>query len=367
MRIAGGIVTVGVLLLAALMPARSAEVIDAFDTADLDTNVWNKCQSRDDQLELKDVDDNGATRHVLRYIVDDTTGNTDTCATAVAAKSALVGSSDPEVNAFFATDPRNGEDLGPSFIPPPEGTLLEQQQPSCPHGGDFQRNELRFRNAASTHDWSVPHWYSLTFHAEGSIFPCGSARWVVGQWKQETGDSPVLAQRLDNGVLHVTVQDHDCRCMIAKAGGDPDAVAVATLHAFKQVAPTDLKEVAPLKCINSTVPSDQPEKLCTPQGLVVLTVGGLSPPELPDPRTGWVTMTYRVKAGKDGQIDVYANGQFIVRASGQIGYEEDHPGPVKFKIGHYRDAVPGSVVLGVDRLCVSETAELCDQQVKPVP
>ena len=47
-----------------------------------------------------------------------------------------------------------------------------------------------------------------------------SVRWVIAQWKQEPvspaykDPSPVLAQRFDDGVLHVTVQDEDCRCRV---------------------------------------------------------------------------------------------------------------------------------------------------------
>ncbi|MGO7301387.1 hypothetical protein ACC718_32795 [Rhizobium ruizarguesonis] len=37
----------------------------------------------------------------------------------------------------------------------------------------------------------------------------------------------MIAQRFDNGVFHITVQDNDVRRVIAKAEGDPDALLAA--------------------------------------------------------------------------------------------------------------------------------------------
>ena len=90
-------------------------------------------------------------------------------------------------------------------------------------GATYQRNEIRFQPRKDLlHDLRDPHYYSITFRTEGDIPSCGSARWVIAQWKEPDGESPFLAQRYDNGVLHVTVQNDDCRCVVAKAGGDPD-------------------------------------------------------------------------------------------------------------------------------------------------
>jgi hypothetical protein len=186
---------------------------------------------------------------------------------------------------------------------------------------------------------------------------------VIAQWKEPDGDSPFLAQRYDNGVLHVTVQNDHCRCVVAKAGGDPDRL-VASLFDFGSVLlPSDLREVAPLKCVRSDRPAGAPEELCTPQGMTVLTRGGRTPADLPDPRNGWVEMTYLVKGGSrgNGQVDVYAGNRFVVRVLGRIGYASAKPGDVKFKLGHYRDRIPGSATLDVDRVCVSRTAATCSR------
>lgn len=95
--------------------------------------------------------------------------------------------------------------------------------------------------------------------------------------------------------------------------------------------------------------------------MTVLTRGGRTPPDLPDPRGGWVEMTYLVKAGSrgNGQVDVYAGNRFVVRVLGRIGYSRAKTGDVKFKLGHYRDWIPGSAILDVDRVCMSRTAATC--------
>ena len=79
-------------------------------------------------------------------------------------------------------------------------------------------------------------------------------------------------------------------------------------------------------------------------------------------------MMYHVKSGGegDGRIDIYANNRFVVRVDGVIGYPGGAPGMVKFKLGHYRDKIPGEARMLVDELCVSVTASNCDKKIHPV-
>ena len=77
---------------------------------------------------------------------------------------------------------------------------------------------------------------------------------------------------------------------------------------------------------------------------------------LPDPRLGWVDMTYRIKAGRTdneygpremGELDIWANGLKIVSVRGNIGYTLRLENPVEligpyFKFGLYRARTPGS-------------------------
>ncbi|MCW2306136.1 polysaccharide lyase [Rhodobium gokarnense] len=147
-------------------------------------------------------------------------------------------------------------------------------------------------------------WYSFSFRMDGDFPKTGSTRWIIGQWKEETGESPFLAQRFDDGVFHITVQTNHERTTIASAG-----------RRYKPGIPPALRRA----------------------GLLRMTPA--RPPRLPDPAKGWVDMRYRVKGGRDGTglIEVWANGRFIVRVTGKIG-NDVFKGPTQyFKIGHYRN------------------------------
>ncbi|MGO7653651.1 hypothetical protein ACC679_01630 [Rhizobium ruizarguesonis] len=70
-------------------------------------------------------------------------------------------------------------------------------------------------------------WYSISFKITGDVPSVGSARSVIGQWRGPGDSSPMIAQRFDNGVFHIAVQDNDGRRVIAKAEGAPDALLSA--------------------------------------------------------------------------------------------------------------------------------------------
>jgi hypothetical protein len=175
-----------------------------------------------------------------------------------------------------------------------------------------------------------------------------SIRWVTAQWKQEPlsdvyqqefgnewGPSPFLAQRFDDGILHVTVQDEHCRCIVASAPNsrEPNATWV---------------DDKPRRC-ESTRPGDPIGTTCES----TLRVKYGDSPELTSPRGRWVEMKYRVQASrsKEGaKISVYQDGRFIVSVEGSIGYQpssKEQP-MTKFKIGHYRDYEPFAHAMDID-------------------
>jgi hypothetical protein len=80
-------------------------------------------------------------------------------------------------------------------------------------------------------------------------------------------------------------------------------------------------------------------------------------------------MTYLVRGGFDGQgqIDVYAGSEFIVRVLGSIGYKTADPGDVKFKFGHYRGRIEGTASISVDSLCFSKDVNVCAQDLTTMP
>ena len=177
---------------------------------------------------------------------------------------------------------------------------------------------------------------------------CNSIRWVTAQWKHEPvhkdygqtmpkgwGPSPYLAQRFDDGVLHVTVQDEHCRC----------AVASAIPHGMAQL---HWEKDKPLECL-STHPKDSGQEVsCKPQ----LKVEYVDGPLLDNALGSWVDMEYRVQAGDPARIEVHQGGKHIVTVTSRIGYRmpESEPSMVKFKIGQYRNYMPFVHTMDVDRV-----------------
>ena len=73
-------------------------------------------------------------------------------------------------------------------------------------------------------------------------------------------------------------------------------------------------------------------------------------PILPNPQKGWVDMIYHIRGGLkgDGLLEVFANGKFIVRATGTIGVKEHDGDSQYFRFGHNRAAMPGTATLYFD-------------------
>jgi hypothetical protein len=213
----------------------------------------------------------------------------------------------------------------------------------------IQRQELRLQKRYQ-HAADQPHLYSLRFRLPAVIEDrISSVRWITAQWKDEPisdaysafgkgwGPSPFLAQRFDDGVLHVTVQDEHCRCRIASAPLPNGAVE-------------QWKDGTPPYCM-STGPGEE-ERKCVPDLLAEY-----GPHPVLDSAMGkWVDMTYRVQAGRatPATIEVWQNGNFIVRVTGKIGYEPKagEDSLTKFKIGHNRDYMPFVHALEMDRISI---------------
>ncbi|MEN0041033.1 MAG: heparin lyase I family protein, partial [Pseudomonadota bacterium] len=194
----------------------------------------------------------------------------------------------------------------------------------------------------------------------------GSTRWVIGQWKEESKASPFVAQRFDNGVFHITVQNNDKREVVAAAPGNYNASYAFFTPGFRlelesENAPRDRVEFANALIDFETrsaegaidVPAykraieeqdldkfpfiaDRPDYRNSDTFRIVKLGEN---PVLPNPTDGWVNMRYRIKGGRDGTgfLEVWANGEFIVRVEGAIGSDAFDGDTQYFKIGHYRD------------------------------
>ncbi|MDB5551265.1 MAG: hypothetical protein JWL86_1249 [Rhizobium sp.] len=272
-------------------------------------------------------------------------------------------------------------------------------------GDACQRAELRTVRS-SWPAFGEEMWYQFSFRVEGDIPTIGSARSVIGQWKGPYDNSPMLAQRFDNGVFHITVQDNENRRVVASAEGNPDDIQAAQASLSKLNA-DDEKDVNAVRTLQSIELIDRNEPSLSPkifsedvagvladrgtfaQSSEVAKSLGLKDPNLvsdfsslayiadperyfgkakleilpekdavlPDPRKGWVDMVYRIKPGRTdnergprrrGEIDIWANGKKIVSVRGNIGAtlkqgdDAELVGPY-FKFGIYRSSVPGTL------------------------
>lgn len=230
---------------------------------------------------------------------------------------------------------------------------------------DCQRAELRTIRSS----WPIfgdEVWYKFSFKVSGDIAEIGSRRFVIGQWKGPGDGSPMLAQRFDNGIFHITVQDNDVRYVIASAEGDSDAIVSARQHLSKS-KPTDAHITSPERSLGNARIEVNPE----PNAM------------LPNPRKGWVDMVYRLKPGRTdneygprrlGEIEVWADGKKIVSVKGNIGatLKKSNPFPLKgpyFKFGIYRLRQPGIVRFSFDEFSQGsnkdELASLCKANQVP--
>ncbi|MGW9947271.1 hypothetical protein J2W92_002608 [Rhizobium leguminosarum] len=257
---------------------------------------------------------------------------------------------------LFSLGPETGSDatLGPMLVSPTGLGWSPQPPKADPYcipdivkkakgieeGLCIQRQELRV-DESFAQDSTKPQLYSLRFRMPSKVENTkDSIRWVVAQWKAEPAvtakgedASPFLAQRYDDGILNVTVQDRSCRCLIASAS-----------RSNLNYPWNDGKA----QYCQRTDSGPGKAELCAPN--LMLEYG--KNPVLTSPAGKWTEMSYRVQAGpaSNSVIEVYQDGRFIVRATGHVGY--DAPGQskqkTKFKIGHYRDYIPSTDVMDLD-------------------
>jgi hypothetical protein len=213
---------------------------------DLNWNYWCPCQI---DMEASPItfppDSDDANDRVARIMADEASLGGNKCRNRAPKFECRPpkSSSEPasDVADRFDDAPDLAESLGPSLIRPPS-MAPERRNPHCAdevelrahrhHEDDecIQRQELRLQTR-HIHNATAPHLYSFRFRMPAEIEDRrNSIRWVTVQWKQEPiseayerqfgdewGPSPFLAQRFDDGVLHVTVQDEHCRCKVASA------------------------------------------------------------------------------------------------------------------------------------------------------
>ena len=334
---------------------------DDFSTPELNRGLWCPCQINMNKAPIEflhDPDDAGNQYARITVDINSLGGNVCRKAAPEDECGKLVSAFALSPDRASAVEPDMPQLPAPSFIGAPKTTPVASIDTNgdlyCDsaialkaiaageEGSCIQRQELRFQSQY-THAADEPFTYKLRFRMPAVIQDTkNSVRWVTAQWKQEPvslaykDPSPVLAQRFDDGVLHVTVQDGDCRCLVASARLPDGSIWPARPGVAQD-------------CI-STRPGDPANTTCTAD----LAVEYGADPVLPSARGAWVDMQYRVQMSrsKPAAIEVHANDRFIVKVTGKIGYEPA-PGKVsltKFKIGHYRDYLPSIDTMDIDRV-----------------
>ncbi|MEF0943827.1 heparin lyase I family protein [Rhizobium sp. BR 362] len=351
-------VAVFLWLFAAIIPGASATELlyNDFSSPALDQSQWCSCQIDDKNTPVTFSADSADKKDYIAGItVNESSLGGKKCEPACKAPQETL-----TAQHNLLADFSRPEFLGTNFFAKAKPTWAPaagQPDPYCDEdawrrvkaaqqeGECIQREELRLQKTLFRRS-DVPLVYSFRFRMQKEVLnDKDSIRWITAQWKQEPisgkygqefanwSPSPFLAQRYDDGILHVTVQDDMCRCLIASAlaRGSNLAWTNGTPHYCQSIRPEDSNG-----------------KACTPD----LKVEYGRNPILSTPAGKWVEMRYRVQAGRDGNafIEIHQDGRFIARVTGKIGYEPDPlSSPMtKFKIGQYRDYIPSSDTLELD-------------------
>ena len=191
-------------------------------------------------------------------------------------------------------------------------------------------------------------------------------RWVGGQIKAgDGGGSPVIAQRFDNGVFHITIEvprSYDVEKAERENEVETDRFIIANSEKDAQDAGSEHQPrnngIGKITCDLATqekVPED-----CINEGLTYNSYGML--PSVKDGQ--WIQMDYFVQLagacksnrdkGCDRRLEVWAQGEKIASIEGAFGAINAHKSPLKFKIGVYRDLQVGDAALVVDHFALRE-------------
>ncbi|MBV7519084.1 heparin lyase I family protein [Ensifer sp. ENS12] len=366
-----GIGRLGIRLLASVLlvsapNALASNLDDEFAEGSLVRSHWCTCQMDEGLLSFP-KDEDGSGDFIARITVDKTVTGEKKCDLS----QCTVFEVEPE--------PSQGERLGPSFMQEPrmeisaEGGPLKKKNPYCKFDNPSDKRCMQRQEMRLTKTYQYPFEqlvdYTIRFRMPKEVGnETDSLRWVIAQWKQEPAQqvadaggtqanltknasqsdepeevwepSPILAQRYDDGVLHLTVQDGDCRCIVAS-----EKTPANWAHGWENgKSPPDCRY---------TFPSALEDRQCVSS--LILEFNG--EPKLTTARGVWTEMKYEVQPGRKGaggSITVIQDGKFVVKVTGKIGYDDvpDKPPKQKFKIGHYRDIMDTSDTMDIDRVTV---------------
>lgn len=238
-------------------------------------------------------------------------------------------------------------------------SCLLADRPALYRSDDAERAEL-WENKDMAPEFGEEAWYGFSMWIDGASAPYGDFnRIVLGQWKANYGRdteldySPFLSQRLTGGFYHITL-DVDARQEVHDEG---EPTTCRLLLAFTDGPPSSLEPELSLSRPAGCETRYQPDGF------------GLVPAEpirierrsyLPKPFDRWTDLIFRVKGGKEGVVQVWADGILVATATGWIGHKAATGARQYFKFGPYRDPAPYPFLVYLDNLARGNSKKYVD-------
>jgi hypothetical protein len=182
-------------------------------------------------------------------------------------------------------------------------------------------------------------WYAFSMKLDDPP-PSAEHRYMVAQWKRAIlpkaeGDySPFLGLRIIRGQFALTIDSDAMASRSRTASDQPLACAGGAAPAMQRARAKQTRLL-----IAASADADpavfREYGACAPD-IHVTDRGG----KLPRLESRWMDFVFKVKPGPrgDGEIEVFADGRWIVSVKGRIGHEGPGLGPTQyFKFGPYRD------------------------------
>jgi hypothetical protein len=237
--------------------------------------------------------------------------------------------------AMLLVNPR--DEMGSMAVRPSRDGRPQQVGTHCHRDKNVERAEL-WEASSNQLRFGTEVWYRFSMYIDPTIPRTDHNRLVIGEWKEDGGHSPMVAQRFVDRHFTITIEQdndnparsegaHDCRILVAH---DESFV-------------TSVRDPLPLAS------AGHDGRAAVKGGAMASTgcardINVRSFQNLPNVFGTWTTMMYHLKASTDGNgiLEVWANGVPIVRVTGRIGFRDHSAGRQYFKFGPYRDHVPYS-------------------------
>ena len=297
-------------------PTAAQTMRDDFAGPDFAVENWFPCQRDENELSIVAVPDRGFNAAKL----------------LVRPRHDLVASANPALSLGHAGCRREAE---PDYV-----------------AGPFEERAELWEADAQLLKFGTEVWYRFAMYIDPALAAVRVGRVVIGQWKQEGGHSPFLAQRFVNGQFVITIEqdndapasereDAECRIVIAFSTGYVRALRGEFSNLFQALpSRTDTRD--------SSIAHDQRDAVNGLWSRVDpcarnIEVTRLN--DLPDPVGVWTTMLYHIRAGVDGDglIEVWADGKPVAQVRGRIGFRDRRDDAQYFKFGPYRSPAKQSL------------------------